>query len=625
MRSVLLAALLGTAIVCSSTAQAQLEYIFVYQGNIMEDGEPANGEYEFQLRLVDDLNTQIGSTQFASAIATDGIFQVDMDFGPGAFDGSIRYLEISVRPFLDPNPYTLLSPSQLITSTPVAQFALSGNEGPQGDPGEQGEQGPQGSVGPQGVPGADGNDGAQGIQGEPGNDGAEGLQGIQGDQGTPGDSHWELNGSRTYYNGGNVGIGTGTPGARLDVITDNSISVRALNAAPGGITFYGISQATEGIGVGGLFGSSSSSGTGVSGRAYSSTGTTTAVSGIADSTQGTGVSGFAVSNTGVNYGVRGRTLSTVGYAGYFEGGKNYFEGNVGIGENDPQFALDIVTDTTRGASVFTTGEIGTIAYSSHQSGTGLFGYALNLTGVNYGVRGLTQSPNGYAGYFEGGKNYFQGRTGIGTSSPSDQLHINAPAGEFAMRVQTNGSTRFRINANGGISLGANSTIIGAGDVYIANKLGIGTNAPTFDLSVSGTAAKTGGGSWAVFSDERLKKNITPMTGSLDTISALRPVNFEYTAKDHFSFTPGVQSGFIAQQVQAVIPQWVNTAEDGYLYLDQVGYEALIVDAIQELREEKDAENAQLRTELLRRDTELKQLRSRLDRLERALLSSSNTD
>ena len=99
-----------------------------------------------------------------------------------------------------------------------------------------------------------------------------------------------------------------------------------------------------------------------------------------------------------------------------------------------------------------------------------------------------------------------------------------------------------------------------------------------------------------------------MTGSFDTISALRPVNFEYTAKDHFSYTPGVQLGFIAQEVQQVISQWVNTADDGYFYLDQVGYEALIVDAIQEMLEEKDSEIEQLRSE-----NEMH--KARLDRIE----------
>ena len=196
-------------------------------------------------------------------------------------------------------------------------------------------------------------------------------------------------------------------------------------------------------------------------------------------------------------------------------------------------------------------------------------------------------------------------------------------------MQTNGSTRIRVNENGGISLGGNSSFVIDGNTYVVNSLGIGDATPdekldvigngvisgvltvgtatpqtTFKLGVSGTAAKTGGGSWSVFSDKRLKKNITSMTGSLDTISALRPVNFEYTAKNHFSYTTGMQSGFIAQEVQQVIPQWVNTADDGYFYLDQVGYEALIVDAIQELRAEKDAE--------------INQLQARINRLERAV-------
>src|SRR6185369_17640147 len=35
-------------------------------------------------------------------------------------------------------------------------------------------------------------------------------------------------------------------------------------------------------------------------------------------------------------------------------------------------------------------------------------------------------------------------------------------------------------------------------------VGIGTTAPTDTLSVNGTASKPGGGTWAVFSDQRLK-------------------------------------------------------------------------------------------------------------------------
>ncbi len=78
--------------------------------------------------------------------------------------------------------------------------------GPQGDPGPQGIQGDPGSQGKQG------DTGLQGIQGDPG---PQGIQGIQGIQGVSGDSHWLLNGSHTYYNSGNVGIGASSPYTKL--------------------------------------------------------------------------------------------------------------------------------------------------------------------------------------------------------------------------------------------------------------------------------------------------------------------------------------------------------------------------------------------------------------------------
>ena len=234
-----------------------------------------------------------------------------------------------------------------------------------------------------------------------------------------------------------------------------------------------------------------------------------------------------------------------------------------------------------------------------------------------------------------------------------------PDGENAFRVQHNGLTRIRVNANGGIALGGNSTIIGAGNTYVAGKLGVGDNTPNarldidsdsgenpmvvradgiaalvveddasvsvvntlsvntdanshnFAVGVIGTAAKPGGGGWSVFSDKRLKKNITPIIGSLETISALRPVSFEYTEKDHFSYVEGFQMGFIAQEVQQVLPQWIGENSDGYLYIDHAGYEALVVDAIQELRAEKDQQINDLKEE-----NEI--LRARLDRLEKMM-------
>ncbi len=69
-------------------------------------------------------------------------------------------------------------------------------------------------IGPQGPAGADGVQGSEGPQGPAG---ADGAQGPQGDPGLPGDSHWLLDGLNTYYNDGNVGIGTTSPVGRLNV------------------------------------------------------------------------------------------------------------------------------------------------------------------------------------------------------------------------------------------------------------------------------------------------------------------------------------------------------------------------------------------------------------------------
>ena len=629
MRTGLLSALMATAIVCVVPAIAASPTTFTYQGHLAQDGDPAEGAYEFEVRLLDNLGVQIGMTQTASEIVSAGAFSMELDFGTGAFDGNTRYLEISVRSVVDGGAYTALSPNQLVTSTPVAQFALSGNEGPQG------VQGDEGSAGSQGDPGADGDDGVQGDQGLQGDQGIQGLsgadgaQGTQGDPGTPGDSHWSLFNSSTYFDTGNVGIGTDSPNYPLHVETSEMWAMNAFN------------NATTGYATGVYAATASTGGRGVNGLAFAISGDTFGVVGESRSSVGVGVYGYAEASAGSNYGVRGHTNSSSGYAGYFSGGRNYFEGKVGVGKTNPQYSLHVegsLSRTVSGVNTITSGNAygvygqsnstngrgvtgsataasgatyGVRGISSSIEGIGVYGLVNSTTGTNYGVRGHTNSGAGYAGYFTGGRNYFQGKVGVGTSSPSDQLHIAAPAGEDAFRVQTDGLTRIRVNANGGVSLGGNSTIIGAGDVYIAGNLGIGTNAPTFDLSVSGTAAKSGGGSWAVFSDQRLKKNITSMTGSLDTITALRPVNFEYKSEDHFSYLPGVQRGFIAQEVQKVIPQWVNTADDGFFYLDQIGYEALIVDAIQELRAEKNMEIEQLQRE----NTELK---ARLDRIEHML-------
>ena len=108
---------------------------------------------------------------------------------------------------------------------------LQGLQGIQGAQGIQGTYGAQGPTGIQGADGAQGLQGLQGFQGVQGIIGPQGLQGVQGIigpqgiQGTTGDSFWTQASGNIYPTTitDNVGIGTATPGARLEIETDSNV------------------------------------------------------------------------------------------------------------------------------------------------------------------------------------------------------------------------------------------------------------------------------------------------------------------------------------------------------------------------------------------------------------------
>lgn len=98
--------------------------------------------------------------------------------------------------------------------------------------------GPVGPQGPQGIQGIQGIQGPLGIQGLQGFQGLQGIQGVQGITGllpngmiagnTPywNGSIWVVNNSNVFNNGLNVGIGTSTPTAKLDVFDVNNPQIK---------------------------------------------------------------------------------------------------------------------------------------------------------------------------------------------------------------------------------------------------------------------------------------------------------------------------------------------------------------------------------------------------------------
>ncbi len=136
-----------------------------------------------------------------------------------------------------------------LLSVPYALFAHTGNQGPAGPQGMQGEPGP---AGPQGETGPAGIQGPQGLQGEPGATGPEGPQGLQGDPGPAGPqgpsgsladgaeagntpywdgTTWVVNSSNIFNNGGNVGINTTTPLAKLHIAGSDNESQLMVDAS----------------------------------------------------------------------------------------------------------------------------------------------------------------------------------------------------------------------------------------------------------------------------------------------------------------------------------------------------------------------------------------------------------
>lgn len=95
-----------------------------------------------------------------------------------------------------------------------------------------------------------------------------------------------------------------------------------------------------------------------------------------------------------------------------------------------------------------------------------------------------------------------------------------------------------------------------------------------------TALSTSAGGVLVctVSDVRLKDVIGPSSEGLDAILAITPQKF--TWKD--GRRVGVQSGLIAQDVQAAIPLGVSATGDGYLQLEKDAIIGALVNAVKEL-------------------------------------------
>src|ERR1022692_3940246 len=92
---------------------------FTYQGQLQNNGSPANGLYDFQFRLAaDPAGDTILATWLTNAIpVTHGLFTTMLDFGATPFNGSNYWVAVGVRSNDPPNTlaFTTLNPLQALT------------------------------------------------------------------------------------------------------------------------------------------------------------------------------------------------------------------------------------------------------------------------------------------------------------------------------------------------------------------------------------------------------------------------------------------------------------------------------------------------------------------------------
>lgn len=144
---------------------------------------------------------------------------------------------------------------------------------------------------------------------------------------------------------------------------------------------------------------------------------------------------------------------------------------------------------------------------------------------------------------------------------------------------------------------------------VANVTGTGTRYGVYGHAANGTTNYAGyfagnvyvSGTFTNPSDIRLKNNITPLKGSLAKLLRINGVTFIWktnseiktaiNAKEQskgiekFNFPNGMQIGLIAQEVETVFPELVQTDEDGIKSVDYVKLVPVLIESIKDQQEQ----------------------------------------
>ncbi len=222
------------------------------------------------------------------------------------------------------------------------------------------------------------------------------------------------------------------------------------------------------------------------------------------------------------------------------------------------------------------GPIFSMTNTDNTTGIGLYGECFSAQGCGvqgkgvYGVWGIGNSTGVYA---QGGP---YGVYGQGSSY-----------GVFGYSATGYGLYGFG-STYGVYGEGAPTGVYGHGNNYgvygYGNNYGVYGSGGSYGVYSGGNAYVDGNLSCLTLtqrSDARLKRNIRPLSNSLGKLLALRGVTFEWKKQD--KHTPaGPQIGFVAQEVEKVLPELVRKDHDGFR---GVNYSAVVPILVEALKQE----------------------------------------
>jgi len=116
------------------------------------------------------------------------------------------------------------------------------------------------------------------------------------------------------------------------------------------------------------------------------------------------------------------------------------------------------------------------------------------------------------------------------------------------------------------------------------------------------------GGWTHSSDRRLKNSVVPLVNSLEKIVQLDGISYKYNN----DVSQKTQVGFIAQQVETIFPEVVETDKNGFKSMIYSNLVAPVVEAIKELYEKitrHEREIASLKDENIKKDQQIKALQN----------------